>query len=203
MKKAVKIALVSFLAVFMLASGIGMLDTDKTAEAYSIGDSSNQDAGADDFEWGQEKNFYMQNGAGLRIPIKDKEEGEDKDGLRFRAYLHRSYVEEKKELGALSVGMFIMPVNYLSTPINYENCFGKNAVYYWAGNIPEDKTNKRQIVHVESYAYLPNSDSEYYQMDASIWNLKTANLDKKFISVAYLKAGDEYFFAHLKSKKGA
>ena len=247
MKKAVKIALFSFLAVSLCAGGIGTMNTDAVAEAYSIGNSYNEDAGKseidwegtntetpddgenpgggsigggvnedgsigdpgdedagrDDLDWGKEDGFFMQKGASLRVPLKDVEESEDKDGLRFRAYLERSYVEEKRELGELSVGMFIMPVNYLSTPINYENCFGENAVYYWAGNIPDDKTGKRQIVHVESYAYLPTAGSEYYQMDASIWNLKTANLDKRFIAVAYLKAGSEYFFAYLESQKGA
>lgn len=166
-----------------------------------IGNPDNEDAGQDDLDWGQETRFFMEKGASLRVPDLGAAADEDKDGLRFRAYLQKAYVEEKKELGELSVGMFIMPVDYLSKPINFENCFGENAVYYWGESTPEDLT-KTRILHVESYAYLPETDSEYYQMDASIWNIKTENLDRKFIAVAYLKAGREYFFAYTTSTIG-
>ena len=173
MKNMKKISLVSFLACASLAGGIMMANTEapEVAEPY----------------------FKMEVGAQVRVP--DEVEGElVKDGLRFTAKMSDSFWQANGGLEGKSVGMFIMPAAYASKPINYDNCFGESACYYWNG--VEAKTeNAKEILHVDSYAYEEYAGAPELTMKASIWNMNVENLDKEFVAVAYMTDGTNYWFA--------
>lgn len=168
--KTKKIALLSFLACACLVGGaVGFNANSVSADAPVV---------------------TMKAGASLRVPVKGADADADKDGIKFRAYFD---IEEVGKLeGAKSVGMFIAPADYNETfPINETTCFGEEAVYCWGGAA----AGKTEIVHVNGYAYKHSDEATVLTMDASLWNLKPASLDKEFVGVAYLKAGDSYYFA--------
>ena len=170
--KAKRIALLSFLAGACLIGGAIGLNQD----AHTV----NADTPV----------VWMQTGASLRVPLAETINGADRDGIKFRAYYNLDFVNSLE--GEKSVGMFIAPEFYSDAyAINEENCFGENAVYCWNG--PEE--GKKEIIHLTGYATKKSEDATVLTMDASIWNLKAKNLDKNFVGVAYLKAGDTYYFA--------
>ena len=173
MKNIKKFGLVSFLACASLAGGIMMANTEAPAEPV--------------------KEFKMVEGAQVRVP--DVVEGEYvKDGIRFTATMTDAFWQEKGAMENLAVGMFIMPADYATKPINYENCFGADACYYW-GEYDGETDGKKEILHVESYAYEEVAGADYLTMKASIWNLNAENLDLEFVAVAYLTDGTNYWFA--------
>ena len=135
MKNLKKISLISFLACATLAGGILTANTEVETPV-------------------QEQKFYMVDGAQVRVPDVVEEGAEDFDGLRFTAKMTDAYRVAKGELENMQVGMFIYPTAYADGEhdVNYDNCFGENACYYWAGN-DADTEGKKQILHVEAYAY--------------------------------------------------
>ena len=175
MKNLKKISLISFLACATLAGGI--LTANAEVEAPVA-----------------EKYFRMETGAQVRVPDVVEQGQEDRDGLRFTAVMSDAYRKDVGELDALSVGMFIMPAAYASTPINYANCFGEGACYYWAGN-GANTEGKKEILHVESYAYEEEEGADYLTMKASVWNMNVSSLDLEFVAVAYVTDGTNYYFA--------
>lgn len=170
--KTKKIALLSFLACACLIGGaVGMNANSVSAETPVV---------------------TMKAGASLRVPVKGADADADKDGIKFRATFDIAEVEKLE--GEKSVGMFIAPATYnTKTPINEANCFGESAVYTWENKA--EAVGDTKIVHVDGYAYKHTEDATVLTMDASLWNLKTTSLDKEFVGVAYLKAGDAYYFA--------
>ena len=175
MKNLKKISLISFLACATLAGGILTANTEVETPVV-------------------DKYFRMEVGAQVRVPDVVEEGAEDFDGLRFTAVMSDAYRKDVGELDALSVGMFIMPAEYASKPINYANCFGESACYYWDG--VEAKTeDAKEILHVESYAYEATPGDDYLTMKASVWNMNAENLDKEFVAVAYVTDGTNYYFA--------
>ena len=175
MKNLKKISLISFLACATLAGGILTANTEVETPV-------------------EDKYFRMETGAQVRVPDVVEEGAEDFDGLRFTAVMSDAYRKDVGELDALSVGMFIMPAEYASKPINKANCFGESACYYWDG--VEAKTeDAKEILHVESYAYEATPGDDYLTMKASVWNMNAENLDKEFVAVAYVTDGTNYYFA--------
>lgn len=168
--KTKKIALLSFLACACLVGGaVGMNANSVSAEAPVV---------------------TMRAGASLRVPVKDAAADADKDGIKFRATFDLETVMALE--GEKSVGMFIAPADYYEqAPINETNCFSDDAVYCWGGAA----AGKTEIVHVDGYAYKHSEEATVLTMDASLWNLKATSLEKEFVGVAYLQAGDTYYFA--------
>lgn len=168
--KTKKIALLSFLACACLIGGaVGMNANSVSAETPVV---------------------TMKAGASLRVPVKGADADADKDGIKFRATFDIAEVEKLE--GEKSVGMFIAPADYYEAKeINADTCFGAGKVYCWGGAT----AGMTQIVHVEGYACKLTDDATVLTMDASLWNLKTTSLGKEFVGVAYLKAGDAYYFA--------
>ena len=176
MKNMKKISLVSFLACACLTGGIMMANTGAPVEP--------------------EKYFRMEAGAQVRVPDTVEEGAEDFDGLRFTAKMSDSFWQEKGKMEDLSVGMFILPALYAEgRAINYDNCFGESACYYWAGKEVENTDGKKEILHVESYAYEEYAGAPELTMKASIWNMNAENLNREFVAVAYLTDGTNYWFA--------
>ena len=91
-------------------------------------------------------------------------------------------------------GTFIMPSRYIEQfgPINFENCFGENAIYY-SGMMPV--AGKIRIQHLRAQPTL-NQEGTAYHLRASIVNMLDENLDEELVGVGYIKAqynGKNYY----------
>ena len=129
------------------------------------------------------QSFKVVDGASIRLGDGTYEEM----GIRFSSELSiDEYYSILEEFTNVEFGTFIMPKRYLESKgaINYENCFGDNAIYYSGETPVAGKTRIHRIVAQPKYM----ESEEVFHIRGSVINMLTKNLNLEFVGVGYIKA---------------
>ena len=131
--------------------------------------------------------FTMDEGASVRLG--------DVNGIRFLATIAGDDYTELEGLevngASVSYGMLIAPKDYVTeAALTVENVFGDNAVYGYTV-VNEDGSKgayvggAKEIVNLP-YQTLQPSDGGNYVVKGSLVDIKTANLTREFVGLAYV-----------------
>ncbi len=147
--------------------------------------------------------FKMISGATVRAGGKQ----DDKNGITFAGEIS---IAEYEALSSPTAGMFFMPYDYVNRfgALNEQNCFSATPVYTWktADNsyyngdpraTATDETKPVSVLHVDCVPFRASSEMSadtVYRVQGSVVDILDKNLGLKYIGIAYIKAGDQYFF---------
>ncbi len=150
--------------------------------------------------------FAMVYGASIRKGVEGEDPNiGDTNGIRFTGEISAEEFEKWRNDYTVTAGTFILPYDwYKQYPINEKNCFSETeAIYKWEGKefVADYAENQPTIIHVPAtITATPNesrtgSGESVYQINGSVVNMRPENLNRKYVGVSYIKAGDEYYFA--------
>ncbi len=154
--------------------------------------------------------FQMIPGASVRAGgVND-----NKNGIKFAAEISTS---EFEALSDVSAGIFILPYSYVENyeEVNADTCFGAEFKYTWQTGedawsngeprtVATDTSKPVSILHVAATPFEAASEitdgETVYRVQGSVVDMQEENLDKKYVGVAYIKAGEDYYFTETKAE---
>ena len=173
MTKTLKVKVIAILLMIFTAVGCMFMANTLTAKAEITTSGTTLNL----------QSFKVVDGASIRLGDGTYEEM----GIRFSSELSiDEYYSILEEFTNVEFGTFIMPKRYLESKgaINYENCFGDNAIYYSGETPVAGKTRIHRIVAQPKYM---ESEGVFY-IRGSVINMLTKNLNLEFVGVGYIKA---------------
>lgn len=153
--------------------------------------------------------FQMIPGASVRAGGAN----DTKNGIKFAAEISKT---EFEALSDVSAGIFILPYSYVENyeAVNETTCFGQEFKYTWQTGentwsngeprtVATDTSKPVSILHVAATPFEAASEitdgETVYRVQGSVVDMQAENLDKKYVGVAYIKAGEDYYFTETKA----
>lgn len=187
MRKLTKNALIVVLALIaVLTCAIGL--TFNSTSVKTFAEESQESSTVVDITTISE--YSMVDGAKVRVDFDaDGKTDYAKNGLMFLSRIDATTYNSVKD--SVVFGMLVLPTDYITThgAVTTESVFGESAVY----TLSADDTEKVRIAFVEADPSVEGQmilNEGYYYLQASMTNLKAANVDRDFSAFAYLKGVD-------------
>ena len=121
---------------------------------------------------GTSATMYLESGASIRI--------DEPTGIRFMGLVSKSYVERLESQGkTVTMGMLITPTDYLE------------GVEFTKAALDSKTFDTPAYLEIDAAEETVKEDGDYYVIKCVIGNIKTANYNRDFSAILYVKADGE------------